>query len=117
RMMQQQYYGSYGSPLGLGQFGVERSTAAEEVSAATAAASSESALVKLLRATELELSLHVDSIGISVIGATNEEIIYLFMRRILVETTLNPAECRLRAVVMNFQVCFCCRCLFSFYFY
>lgn len=94
---------SYGSPIGMGQFGVERSSDVQG-SSATVASNSESALVRLLKATELELSVHIDSLGVSVINAANEEIIYLFMRRILLETTLNPAECRLRAVVMNLQV-------------
>lgn len=94
---------TYGSPIGLGQFGVERSDAGASATAASNSAS-ESALVRLLKATELELSVHIDSLGVSVINAANEEIIYLFMRRILLETTLNPVECRLRAVVMNLQV-------------
>ena len=102
RQQQQQAFLSVGgSPLGLGHFGVERSST-EEASAASA--QGESALVRLLRSTELELSLAVDAVGVSVISAANEELIYLFLRRISLEATLNPAECRLRAVVMNFQV-------------
>ncbi|KAH9399206.1 Vacuolar protein sorting-associated protein 13D [Tyrophagus putrescentiae] len=104
RQQQQQAFLSVGgSPLGLGHFGVERSSTAEEASSA-ASTQGESALVRLLRSTELELSLAVDAVGVSVISAANEELIYLFLRRISLEATLNPAECRLRAVVMNFQV-------------
>src|SRR5690606_24161499 len=66
--------------------------------------SAESLLVRVLRQTELELNLHIDSIGISVINRCNEEIVYLFMQRILLEARMNPAECQLHCVVQNFQV-------------
>ncbi|KAI2809880.1 Vacuolar protein sorting-associated protein 13D [Blomia tropicalis] len=90
-----QHY-SYGSPITLGQFGVERSH--HETSSA------ESFLVRMLKQTELELNLHIDSIGISVISKRNEELVYLFVQRILLETILNPTECRLHCMAQNFQV-------------
>lgn len=69
---------------------------------------SNSFIVNLLRQTELELNLHIDSIGISVISKANEEIVYLFLQRIILETLCNPVECRLNCVVQNFQVIFVC---------
>ncbi|OTF72325.1 hypothetical protein BLA29_008194, partial [Euroglyphus maynei] len=42
-------------------------------------------LVRLLNKTELELQLQIDSVGISIISKMNEEIIFLFMKKILLE--------------------------------
>jgi len=97
---------SYGSPISAGHFGIERSPHLATSSATSTEVESESFLTRMLRQTELELNLHIDSIGISIINATNEEIIYLFMQRIALETMLNPAECRLNCTVQNFQVYF-----------
>lgn len=78
--------------------------AAGNTLSSSALTSGESSMMKLLKGTELELNVHLDSIGISVINKMNEEIIYLYMRRITVEAGLNPAECRLNAVVQYVQV-------------
>lgn len=65
---------------------------------------SNSFIAKLLQQTELELNLHVGSIGISVISKMNEEIVYVYLQKIILETFCNPVECRLNCVVQNFQV-------------
>ena len=66
----------------------------------------QSFLIRLLNKTELELQLQIDSVGISIISKMNEEIIFLFMKKIILELLCNPAECRLNCVVEDFQVCF-----------
>ena len=99
-----QHY-SYGSPYTMGHFGIERSISGSSNTGSGTNGSTDSFFVRMLRQMELELSLHIDSIGISVINKVNEELVYLFIQRVLLETILNPSECRLNCVVQNFQVC------------
>lgn len=70
----------------------------------------QSFLMRLLNKIELELNLHICSVGLSIISKHNEEIIFLFMKKIILELICNPAECRLNCVVEDLQVCFpkCC---------